>query len=139
MSKRRWSRPPLVHLALMAFVYTFADAFASEPETANSEGGADAEAGEGRHVTRVIDGDTIALDGGERARSVGVDTPETVPPQKRLRFSKLEEFRAADHGAMMAIGSVRARCSWVAPKRSLAFPQNWEAMRSAVEATTASA
>ena len=31
-----------------------------------------------RQVTRVIDGDTLVLDGGERVRLIGVDTPETV-------------------------------------------------------------
>ena len=35
-----------------------------------------------RTVERVIDGDTIVLDGGERVRLIGVDTPETVHPTK---------------------------------------------------------
>jgi micrococcal nuclease len=35
---------------------------------------------EPRHVERVIDGDTLVLDGGERVRLIGVDTPETVHP-----------------------------------------------------------
>jgi micrococcal nuclease len=29
---------------------------------------------------RVVDGDTLLLDGGERVRLIGVDTPETVRP-----------------------------------------------------------
>ena len=29
-----------------------------------------------RTVTRVIDGDTLVLDGGERVRLIGVDTPD---------------------------------------------------------------
>ena len=33
-----------------------------------------------RTVARVIDGDTLVLDGGERVWLIGVDTPETVPP-----------------------------------------------------------
>ena len=42
-----------------------------------------------RRVTRVVDGDTIVLDGGERVRLIGVDTPETVHPQKPVeRFGK---------------------------------------------------
>src|SRR3990167_5528711 len=32
-------------------------------------------------VTRVIDGDTIEIDGGERVRYIGIDTPETVDPR----------------------------------------------------------
>src|SRR4029453_11456196 len=35
-----------------------------------------------RSVVRVIDGDTIELDRGERVRLIGVDTPETVHPRK---------------------------------------------------------
>ena len=31
-------------------------------------------------VTRVIDGDTFEIEGGERVRLIGVDTPETVKP-----------------------------------------------------------
>jgi len=33
-----------------------------------------------RTVERVVDGDTIVVDGGERVRLIGVDTPETVKP-----------------------------------------------------------
>ena len=39
-----------------------------------------------RQVTRVIDGDTILLDGDERVRLIGVDTPETVHPQKPVEY-----------------------------------------------------
>ncbi len=35
-----------------------------------------------RYVERVIDGDTIILDGGEKVRLIGIDTPETVHPNK---------------------------------------------------------
>ena len=37
-----------------------------------------------REVARVIDGDTLVLDGGERVRLIGVDTPETKHPQMPL-------------------------------------------------------
>src|SRR3989338_8785720 len=33
-------------------------------------------------VTRVIDGDTIEIEGGEHVRYIGIDTPETVDPRK---------------------------------------------------------
>ena len=33
-------------------------------------------------VTRVIDGDTLVLNGDERVRLIGVDTPETVHPSR---------------------------------------------------------
>jgi micrococcal nuclease len=42
-----------------------------------------------REVVRVVDGDTIELDGGEKVRLIGVDTPETVHPNKPVeRFGK---------------------------------------------------
>ena len=42
-----------------------------------------------RTVERVIDGDTVVLDGGERVRLIGVDTPETVHPTKPVeRFGR---------------------------------------------------
>jgi micrococcal nuclease len=34
----------------------------------------------------VIDGDTIELDGGERVRLIGVDTPETVDPRRPVEY-----------------------------------------------------
>lgn len=53
----------------------------AESETANST--------TLRLVERVIDGDTLVLEGGERVRLIGVDTPETVHPQKPVeRFGK---------------------------------------------------
>ena len=46
---------------------------------------ADAE-GPFRLVERVVDGDTLVLRGGERVRLIGVDTPETVHPQKPVEY-----------------------------------------------------
>ncbi len=37
-------------------------------------------------VTRVVDGDTIILDGRERVRLIGVDTPETKHPRKPVEY-----------------------------------------------------
>ena len=39
-----------------------------------------------RTVTRVVDGDTIILDGNERVRLIGVDTPETVDPRRPVQY-----------------------------------------------------
>lgn len=36
-------------------------------------------------VTKVIDGDTIIIESGERVRYIGVDTPETVHPKKSVQ------------------------------------------------------
>lgn len=33
-------------------------------------------------VERIVDGDTIVVDGGQRVRLTGIDTPETVHPQR---------------------------------------------------------
>jgi micrococcal nuclease len=42
-----------------------------------------------RIVTRVVDGDTVVLNRGERVRLIGVDTPETKHPQKPVqRFGR---------------------------------------------------
>lgn len=37
-------------------------------------------------VTRVIDGDTIELEGGLKLRYIGIDTPETVHPSKPVEY-----------------------------------------------------
>jgi len=39
-----------------------------------------------RLCTRVVDGDTIILDGHERVRLIGVDTPETKDPRKPVQY-----------------------------------------------------
>ena len=39
-----------------------------------------------RTVVRVVDGDTIILDGKEKVRLIGVDTPETKHPQKPVQY-----------------------------------------------------
>lgn len=41
-------------------------------------------------VTRVIDGDTIEIEGGERVRYIGIDTPETVDPRKSVQCFGVE-------------------------------------------------
>lgn len=46
--------------------------------------------GDSFRVTRVIDGDTIELENGERVRYVGIDTPETVDPRKPVQCFGVE-------------------------------------------------
>lgn len=42
-----------------------------------------------RTVVRVVDGDTLLLDGDERVRLIGIDTPESVDPRRAVeRFGK---------------------------------------------------
>ena len=43
--------------------------------------------GENMHkVTRVIDGDTVVIDNKEKIRLIGVDTPESVHPNKSVEY-----------------------------------------------------
>ncbi len=44
-------------------------------------------------VTRVIDGDTVVLEGGEHVRYIGMDTPETVDPRKPVQCFGVEAVR----------------------------------------------
>lgn len=44
-------------------------------------------------VTRVIDGDTIEIEGGERVRYIGIDTPETVDPRKTVQCFGIESSK----------------------------------------------
>jgi len=44
----------------------------------------------GVKVIRVIDGDTIEIEGGERIRYIGIDTPETVDPRKPVQCFGVE-------------------------------------------------
>ena len=45
------------------------------------------------HVSRVIDGDTIELAGGEHLRYIGIDTPEEVDPRKPVQCFAAEAAR----------------------------------------------
>jgi len=47
---------------------------------------------EWRICTRVVDGDTIILDGKERVRLIGVDTPETKHPNKPVQYFGKEAY-----------------------------------------------
>lgn len=44
-------------------------------------------------VTRVIDGDTIEIENGERVRYLGIDTPETVAPRKPVQCFGIESSK----------------------------------------------
>lgn len=39
-----------------------------------------------RTVVRVVDGDTVVLDGNEKVRLVGIDTPESVDPRRPVEW-----------------------------------------------------
>jgi len=52
-------------------------------------------------VSRVIDGDTIEIEGGERVRYIGIDTPETVDPRKPVQCFGVE---ASNKNKEMVVG-----------------------------------
>jgi micrococcal nuclease len=52
-------------------------------------------------VTRVIDGDTIEIEGGQRVRYIGIDTPETVDPRKPVQCFGVE---ASNHNKQLVEG-----------------------------------
>ncbi len=43
-------------------------------------------------IIRVIDGDTIEIQGGDKVRYIGVDTPETIDPRKPVQCFGIEAF-----------------------------------------------
>jgi len=57
--------------------------------------------GEFYYVSRVVDGDTLKLSGGERVRLIGVDTPEVHYSDKLLRDAKKS---GRDVAAIQAMG-----------------------------------
>jgi endonuclease YncB( thermonuclease family) len=66
----KWSLASLILVALLA-------AFFNPPDSGVTSG-------EFEYVQRVINGDTLMLGTGERVRLIGVNTPETVHPQKAV-------------------------------------------------------
>ncbi len=50
--------------------------------------------GYSKRVARVIDGDTIVLENGERIRYIGIDTPETKHPSKPVEYYGKEATEA---------------------------------------------
>lgn len=66
-----------------------------------------------REVIRVIDGDTIVLDGNEKVRLIGVDTPETKHPEKTVQYFGKEA--SAFTKRMVEGKKVRLEYDW--PKR----------------------
>jgi micrococcal nuclease len=66
--------PKFLLLATAFFFLNFSPIFAQQPE------------GQLRTVSRVIDGDTIVLENGEKVWLIGVDTPETQHPQKPVEY-----------------------------------------------------
>lgn len=99
-------RPDVVRLVVVAATVAVVVVFTAWSGALDSESGPSAEAGQGV-VVRVIDGDTVDvdLDGQrERVRLIGVDTPESVAPERPVQCYGVE---ASDHTrALLPEGTV---------------------------------
>jgi len=90
----------LIFVGILIFIFSFSKKPEITPQSVStSQSAVDDEArgqittlgtknvipnGESVKVTRVIDGDTIEIEGGQTVRYIGIDTPETVHPQKMV-------------------------------------------------------
>src|SRR3989344_1877230 len=52
-------------------------------------------------ITKVVDGDTVEIEGGARVRLIGIDTPETVDPRKPVQCFGLQ---ASDYTKSLLAG-----------------------------------
>jgi micrococcal nuclease len=64
-------------------------------------------------VQRVVDGDTVVLDGGERVRYIGVDTPESVKPGTPVQCYA----KAASHFNQRLVEGQRVRLRFDSERR----------------------
>ncbi len=79
----RWSTTTPPETVISQTVQPVRAALVETPEATQHDVATDLEA---RTVTRVVDGDTLVLDGNEKVRLIGVDTPETVHPTKPVEY-----------------------------------------------------
>jgi len=86
--------PRLVPVLLFAFLAACSSSLPSEPTVVESPQALPV-------VTRVIDGDTIVVEGVGTVRLIGVDTPETVDPRRPVGYFGKE---ASDFAKQLATG-----------------------------------
>ena len=78
------------HAAVSAVTPIISPTVAIEDRFISREAGASASITQGINqktaakVTRVIDGDTFEIEGGKKVRMIGMDTPETVDPNRKV-------------------------------------------------------
>lgn len=67
------------------FVYENGDGNSKSQPSVVGETKEGSESKEAVLVTRVVDGDTIEIEGGQKVRYIGIDTPETVDPRTSVQ------------------------------------------------------
>ena len=72
------------------------DDAAASPSRTSTPGTAALPTGDRTTVQRVVDGDTIVVDGDERVRFIGMDTPETKDPRKPVQCFGKEAARRTE-------------------------------------------
>lgn len=72
--------------ALLAAVLALVVAYVRRELSPPEPGVAPADSQALRLCTRVVDGDTLVLDGGERVRLIGVNSPESVDPRRPVEY-----------------------------------------------------
>jgi micrococcal nuclease len=66
-------------------------------DAVSSPRGAPARGSDHTTVERVVDGDTIVVDGAVRVRFIGIDTPESVDPRQPVQCFGRESARRTEH------------------------------------------
>lgn len=80
-NKLPWQDPKVVVLVFLIFIAALLSDDESLPEYKDLDP---------HTVVKVIDGDTIELANGEKVRYIGIDTPESVHPQKSVECFALQ-------------------------------------------------
>ncbi len=89
---------PLLGFAVFLVLVLFSQGLSSQNITVNKSGNNSTEteqsenttsnsgsnSQEGILVTKIVDGDTIEIEGGQKVRYIGIDTPETVDPRQTV-------------------------------------------------------
>src|SRR4051812_22007805 len=87
---------PRLRVGTVALALVLAGACGSGTTSKGAPASAPIPAGERTAVERVVDGDTIVVNGGTRIRLIGMDTPETKDPRKPVQCFGEEASRRAE-------------------------------------------
>ncbi len=87
-SRRRLSPVYLLLALLLAALGRWGapEFFSFRPASPRSESSPRTASGDWRTIVRVVDGDTLVLDGNDKIRLIGVNTPESVDPRRPVEY-----------------------------------------------------